>query len=129
MRALAGASGVAPPLSSDVDGQPGMYTSGSCAAGLRAFFAGSRLLYVLNLGEAAPLGGTLTLTVCGHTANNTVLYVGTGCPTWALPFGCLAGNDNASDAGVGSVATTACAANPLASSITVLGLLSRTLHV
>ena len=72
-----------------------MYTAGSCAAGYKTFFPGSRLLYALDLGSATPLGGTLTLTTCGHTANNTVLYVGTGCPSWALPFGCLAGNDNA----------------------------------
>ena len=106
-----------------------MYTSGSCTTGLRTFYAGSRLLYVLDLGEAAPLGGTLTLTTCGHTANNTVLYVGTGCPTWALPFACLVGNDNAGDAGPGAVAMAACGSNPRASSLIVLGVASRTLHV
>ena len=72
-----------------------MYTAGSCASGLGAFYPGSRLLYVLELGAAVPLGGTLTLTTCGHSADNTVLYVGSGCPTWALPFNCRAGNDNA----------------------------------
>ena len=85
-----------------------MYTAGSCAAGYKTFFPGSRLLYALDLGSATPLGGTLTLTTCGHTANNTVLYVGTGCPSWALPFGCLAGNDNA--------ASPACGGNAFASS-------------
>jgi hypothetical protein len=72
-----------------------MYTAGTCASGLRAFYPGARLLYALFLGAATPLGGTLTVTTCGHTANNTVLYIGTGCPTWGIPFGCLAGNDNA----------------------------------
>ena len=106
-----------------------MYTSGSCTTGLRTFYPGSRLLYVLDLGEAAPLGGTLTLTTCGHTANNTVIYVGTGCPTWALPFGCLAGNDNAGDGGAGVTVTATCASNPRASSLTIPGVASRTLHV
>lgn len=108
---------------------PNMYTAGTCSTGLRAFYPGSRLLYVIELGSLTPLGGVLTITTCNHSANNTVLYVGTGCPTWALPFGCLAGNDNAGDAGVGSVVTTACAANPRASSIIVPGVLSRTLHI
>ena len=94
-----------------------MYTSGTCSVGFRAFFGGSRLLYALDLGSATLLGGTLTVTTCGHTANNTVLYVGTGCPSWALPFGCLAGNDNAG-AGV-TVGPGGCGSNPLASSLTV----------
>jgi hypothetical protein len=89
-----------------------MYTSGTCATGLGAFFPGSRLLYALHLGDTTPLGGTLTLTTCGHSANNTVLYVGTGCPTWALPFACKAGNDNA--------AAPSCGGNPLASTVAVV---------
>ena len=112
MRALAGVSGVAPALASADAGQPTMYTAGSCAVGLGAFYPGPRLLYALDLGEATPLGGTLTLTTCGHTRNNTVLYVGTGCPTWAQPFGCRAGNDNAAGTG-------ACGANAFASSVAV----------
>ena len=80
---LNGTSGVAPRVSTAVAGTPGMYTAGSCASGLGAFYPGSRLLYVLELGAAVPLGGTLTLTTCGHSTDNTVLYVGSGCPTWA----------------------------------------------
>ena len=109
---LAGTSGVAPPLSTATTGRPGMYTAGTCASGLRAFYPGPRLLYVLELGSLAPLGGLLTVTTCGHSANNTVLYVGTGCPTWALPFGCVMGNDHA--------AGPACGGNPLASSVAVV---------
>ena len=90
-----------------------MYTAGTCAAGLKAFYPGSRLLYALFLGSGVPLGGTLTLTTCGHSANDTVLYVGTGCPTWALPFGCVAGNDNAA-------AGPACGSNALASSVAIV---------
>ena len=87
-----------------------MYTAGTCTTGLRAFYPGSRLLYALDLGSATPLGGILTLSTCGHTANNTVIYVGTGCPTWALPFACIAGNDNA----------VACSANAFASTLAIV---------
>ena len=89
-----------------------MYTAGACAAGLGAFYPGPRLLYALFLGSGVPLGGVLTLTTCGHTANDTVLYVGTGCPTWALPFACRAGNDNAAGA-------AACGSNGLASTVAI----------
>ena len=89
-----------------------MYTVGSCATGLGAFYPGSRLLYALFLGAGVPLGGTLTITTCGHTSNDTVLYLGTGCPVWAQPFGCRAGNDNA-------VGPAACGGNPLASSVAI----------
>ena len=91
-----------------------MYTAGTCAAGLRAFYPGPRLLYALDLGDGVPLGGVLTLTTCGHTANNTVLYVGTGCPSWALPFGCVAGNDDALSPPGG------CASNARASTVAVV---------
>ena len=90
-----------------------MYTAGTCATGLGAFYPGARLLYVLFLGEATPLGGVLTLSTCGHSANNTVLYVGTGCPTWALPFACKMGNDNAAG-------TATCRGNPFASSVSIV---------
>ena len=89
-----------------------MYTAGSCAVGLGAFYPGPRRLYALFLGPGVPLGGFLTVTTCGHTTNDTVIYVGTGCPTWAQPFGCRAGNDNA--------AGPACGGNGLASSVSVL---------
>ena len=108
---LGGTSGVAPPLSTRTAGRPGMYTAGTCTSGLRAFYPGSRLLFALELGTSTPLGGTLTITTCGHSANNTVLYVGTGCPSWALPFGCVAGNDHA--------ASPTCGGNALASTVTV----------
>ena len=112
MTSLSGTAGVAPRLSTVVSGQPGMYTAGLCAAGLSTLYPGSRLLYALDLGATTPLGGTLTLTTCGHTADDTVLYVGTGCPTWALPFACKAGNDNAT--------APACGANVRASTVAVV---------
>ena len=113
MTALTGTSGVVPALSTAAFGQPAMYTVGSCATGLGAFYPGARLLYALFLGAGVPLGGVLTLTTCGHTANDTVLYVGVGCPVWAQPFGCRAGNDNAAG-------PAACGPNPLASSVSVV---------
>ena len=87
-----------------------MYTAGSCNTGFKTFFPGSRLVYALTLNDSTPLGGSLRLSTCGLSANNTVLYVGTGCPSWALPFGCLAGNDDA---------VPACGSNGLASSLTI----------
>jgi hypothetical protein len=94
--------GVAGLLPAPVDlggpaGVGGLYTSGSCARGLSALFPGPRALFFLDLGVGTPLGGTLVVTTCGATANNTVLYVGTGCPSWAVPFACRVGNDDAGD--------------------------------
>jgi hypothetical protein len=109
VRALAGPSGSTPPLSTDTSGTQGMYTAGFCDAGFRTFYPGARLVYSLSLGDTTPLGGALTVTTCGHTVNNTVLYVGTGCPSWDRPFGCLIGNDD----------TPNCGSNALASTLTV----------
>jgi hypothetical protein len=114
---LAGASGVAPRVDVVRWGTPGLYTSGSCPAGsFSTFFGAPRLVYFLNLGPGVPLGGTLTLTTCGHTADNTVLYVGLGCPTWTLSFQCVRANDDAGDGGQGG----ACPGNPGASTVTLV---------
>jgi hypothetical protein len=67
-------------------------------------------VFALSLGTTVALGGMLTLSTCGVTHNNTVLYVGTGCPSWDRPFGCLMGSNDA---------TSSCTANPLASTITL----------
>ena len=110
---LAGLAGATPgAYSVEAAGNPGMYSSGSCAAGFKTFFSGPRLVFYLDLGEGVPLGGALTLSTCGLTANNTVLYAGSGCPTWAYPFACAAGNDDAAD-----VPGQACAGNPRASTL------------
>ena len=97
----------------------GMYTSGSCSSGYRSFFPGSRLVYALFLGASTPLGGTLTVTTCGRTDNNTVLYIGTGCPTWSVSFNCLAGSDN----------DASCSANPLASRIVLQGITQTNFYI
>ena len=89
-----------------------MYTSGTCAAGYGHFAPGSRLVFQLSLGEVIPVGGVLTLSTCGLSANNTVLYLGTGCPTWYGSFNCLVGNDNAGD-----VAGQTCGASASASTL------------
>ena len=109
--ALTGISGVAPALSTATSGITGMYTSGNCTRGFASFFPGPRLVYAIFLDASAPLGGTLTVTTCGQTRNNTVMYVGTGCPTGSAPFGCIAGNDDAT--------TGTCSSNALASTITL----------
>ena len=112
--ALSGASGV-----------PGLYTSGSCARGLSALFAGPRALALLSLGAGVPLGGTLTLTTCGLTSDDTVLYVGLGCPSWAGAFNCRVGNDDAGD----DPDAPPCLANPSASTAVLPGVTSRYLYI
>ena len=123
---LTGSSGSSSPVSSTMKGNNGMYTSGSCSAGLKTFVNGPRLVYMLRLGEDTALGGTFIVTTCGFTKNNTLLYIGTGCPTWQLPFGCLAGNDNAGD--LDGLRTTACASNARASTVSIVAT-SRTYFV
>ena len=85
-----------------------MYTTLTCAVGYSTAVAGPRLVYRLILANDVPLGGLLSFSTCGLTANNTVLYLGTGCPTWYGSFGCLRGNDNGAPA---------CGGNALASSL------------
>jgi hypothetical protein len=113
---LTGIRGVAPQVDVSRWGNTGMYTSGSCAYGFSTLFSGPRAVYQLNLGAGVPVGGILTVTTCGHSSTrtpNTVLYVGVGCPTWGASFGCIKGNDDAADGGVG----LSCAGNPLASTV------------
>jgi len=81
-------------------------------------------VYRLVLDSGTPLGGVLTLSTCGLTSANTVLYVGTGCPTWSGPFACLRGNDDAGD-----VAGQACASNPRASALSVTLSASRVVFI
>ena len=82
---------------------------------------------MLRLGESVALGGQLYITTCGLTRNNTVLFISSGCPTWQLPFACMAGNDDAGDAGSGG--TLACASNPSASSLSIMATYTRTFFI
>ena len=91
-----------------------MYSSGSCATGSSAMWPGPRAVIRIDLGADVPLGGSLTVTTCGNTKNNTVLFIGTGCPTWSGAFNCKAGNDNTGD-NPGEV----CADNPRASTVRI----------
>jgi hypothetical protein len=50
----------------------------------------------IDLGASTPLNGVLTVTTCGLSSADTVLWVGTGCPTDATAFGCVGANDDAS---------------------------------
>ena len=120
---LEGLSGTSPPVSSKVAGNLGLYTSGTCTYGFKSFANGPRLVYRLFLGESVALGGTLNITTCGLTKNNTVAYIGTGCPTWQLPFACIRGNDDAGDAGNGSIPR--CSSNPGAAALSITGASSR----
>jgi len=112
--AQSGTNGTFHVSSSAIAGNVGMYTSGSCA-GFSTFFPGPRLVFRIALVDGAPLGGTLTLSTCGLTINNTVLYIGTGCPTWFGSFNCMRGNDDAGDA-----AGQSCPSNPRASTLSVV---------
>ena len=103
-----GVSGTFPVVSSANAGNAGMYTTGSCALGYSSFVPGPRIVYRITLSNELPVGGTLTLSTCGLTTNDTVLYLGSGCPTWYGSFNCL----RATDDGVGAAA---CTGNPLAS--------------
>ena len=112
---LSGLNGTSPSVAASYSGNAGMYPTGSCARDFGTFFGGGpRLVYHLHLGDSTPLGGTLTLSTCGLTSDNTVLYLGTGCPTWFGSFNCLVGNDNAGDTG-----QAPCATNALASTLAV----------
>ena len=87
---------------------------------------GPRLVFRIALGDfTLPLGGILTLSTCGLTAADTLLYVGTGCPTWAASFACLRGNDNAGDV----PGQAACAPNPGASTLSLTLTASRVVFV
>jgi len=121
----AGRNGSVAPSLASTHGNAALFTSGTCSGGgFRTFYPGPRIVYYLYLGEGAPLGGALTVTTCGATANNTVLYVGTGCPTWSQPFACLRGNDDAADDGV-----AACPGNPRASTLVIPDARSRSYFV
>jgi hypothetical protein len=121
---LTGPNGTAPAASVGTYGNIGMYTVGYCRSGLSTFMAGPRLVYFLNLGPTTALGGSLRVTTCGHTRDNTVLYIGLGCPTWYGTAQCQAGNDDAGDGGA-----PACTSNPSASTITLPQVASRVFFV
>jgi hypothetical protein len=110
-------------------GVGGLYTSGTCARGLSALYPGPRALFFLDVGEGVPLGGTLTVTTCGATSNNTVLYVGTGCPSWSVPFNCRVGNDDAGDDPAAAALTGGCAGNPRASTTLQTGVGARSYFI
>lgn len=113
-----------PQLSLAVGGSPALFTTGRCLAGWSTFYSGPHAAYYLDLGAVVPLGGTLTVTTCGASAGNTVLYVGLGCPTSDDNFRCRMGNDNAADAGL------ACAGgNALASTLLLTAITSRSYFV
>lgn len=121
MVTLRGLAGSSPPVDVGAVGSYGMYTAGTCRAGLSTFYSGPRRVFFLSLGDDAPLGGTLTVTTCGLTANNTVLYAGLGCPKWDVPFQCQAGSDDSGDA----AGQAPCASNPRASTVTLRAVASR----
>jgi hypothetical protein len=118
---LMGLRGSAPPVALGVYGTGGLFSSGSCARGLSSVIAGTRIVYFLNLGDAAALGGSLVVSTCNRTTGNTLLYIGAGCPVGPMTFQCLVGNDNAGDV----AGQAACTSNPAASTATIASTASR----
>ena len=74
--------------------------------------AGPRFVFRLDIGAA--VRGVLTVSTCGLTTNNTVLYVGTGCPLTAMAFSCRAASDNAPRCGANGLASTVSFTTPFA---------------
>ena len=72
--------------------------------------SGAHIVYFLNLGDAAALGGSLVVSSC--TAGNTTI---------GNTFRCLVGNDYAGDV----AGQAACGANAAASTVTIAGTTSR----
>ena len=86
--------------------------------------SGARIVYFLNLGDAAALGGSLVVSsCCNRTTGNTLLCVGTGCPVGPVMFQCQVGIDT------GDVAGQAACANAGASTVTIAGTTSRVYFV
>ena len=88
-----------------------------------SFYSGPFAVYFLNLGATIRIGGTLVITTCGVTSDNTVLYAGLGCPTSGASFQCLRGNDNVVDEGM------ECSSNPEASTIVLRSVSTRTFYI
>ena len=49
--------------------------------------------YTIDL-SAYPVGGPLTISNCGLSSADTMLFVGTGCPTNATSFNCVGSADD-----------------------------------
>ena len=72
---------------------PLVLSAGSCT-GL-PLSARPKHVYAVNLGDMAPVGGTLLVHTCHPTAiMDTHAWVGTGCPASAAEFGCMQGGDD-----------------------------------
>jgi hypothetical protein len=57
--------------------------------------AGQVAVVRLDLGVDTPLGGSLTVSTCGLSTADTMLYVGAGCPGSDASWGCLGVSDDA----------------------------------
>jgi len=68
--------------------------SPTCASG-SGTSSGAKLAFMIDLGANTLLTGLLTVDTCLTAIGDTVLYVGTGCPSTTANFRCLSANDDA----------------------------------
>jgi len=68
--------------------------SPTCSSG-SATSSGPKLAFMIDLGADTILGSQLTVDTCLTAIGDTVLFVGTGCPTSSASFRCLIANDDA----------------------------------
>ena len=82
------------------------YVGGSCGNGPYptnyTVPPGHSALIALDLGPTAVLGGYLEMDTCVNPYFDTLLFVGTGCPTSYGSFNCLGSNDDAGDVCAGA---------------------------
>lgn len=55
---------------------------------------GAYLVFRVDLGASTPIGGMLTVTTIGYSDADTVIFLGTSCPSSQASFGCLNGGDD-----------------------------------
>lgn len=68
--------------------------SPTCSSG-SATSSGPKLAFMIDLGADTILGSQLIVDTCLTAIGDTVLFVGTGCPTSSASFRCLIANDDA----------------------------------
>lgn len=109
---LTGVSGVTPSYVISTVGSTSILggVSPTCATG-SGVSSGAKLAFMIDLGADTVLGAQLTVDTCLTAVGDTVLYVGTGCPSSSASFGCLAANDD--------MGATLCPSDSVASRVSI----------
>jgi len=92
---LSGVSGVTPSYIISTSGSTSVLggASPTCQSGFGTS-SGAKLAFMIDLGATTVLGSQLTVDTCLTAIGDTVLYVGTGCPSSSASFRCLMANDD-----------------------------------